>query len=123
MRPSLRGKKLIVNQTLLSRLWCIGKILTIQKYIKKEIEKRIFDFLWNRKKIEPPRLLAQLSIWRSGLDIETQLKSLKIKWILRLLNPTNALRKDLMLYQLILILIYNQGLALLRQKQILRSTK
>ena len=52
------------------------------------------------------------------LDIETQLrfnlKSLKIKWIQRLLNPTNALGKNLMPYQLNLILNYNQELALFR---------
>ena len=38
-----------------------------------------------------------------------------------LLNPTNALGKNLMLYQLNLILNYNQGLAHFRKKQILRS--
>ena len=72
----------------------------------------------------PPRHLAQLSIWRWALvilDTETQLNSPKIKWILRLLNPTNALWKDLMLYRLKLILNSNQGLVFFRQKQILRS--
>ena len=60
-----------------------------------------------QEKIRLPRYLAQLSIWMSGLgilDIETQLNSLKIKWIQMLLNPTNALYKNLMLYQLNLIL-------------------
>ena len=45
----------------------------------------------------PPRHLAQLSILMTGLgilDIETQLNSLKIKWIQRLLNLTNALEKS-----------------------------
>ena len=50
------------------------------------------------------------------LDIEMQLKPLKIKWIQRLLNPTYAPWKNLILYQLNLILNYNQGLALFRQK-------
>ena len=71
MRLSLRGKKLIVNQTLLSRLWCIGKILTIQKYIKKEIEKRIFDFLWNRKKktsSQTPSSALHLEEWTRHRD-------------------------------------------------------
>ena len=69
------------------------------------------------QKIRLPRYLAQMSIWMIGLgilDIETQLNSLKIKWIQRLLNPTNALWKNLMLYQLNLILNYNQGPALFR---------
>ena len=64
-----------------------------------------------------PRHLAQLSIWMIGLgilDIKTQLNSLKIKWIQRLLNLTNALWKNLMRYQLNLILNYNQGPALFR---------
>ena len=50
------------------------------------------------------------------LDIKTQLNSLKIKWIQRLLNTTSALWENLMLYQLNLILNYNQGLTLFRQK-------
>ena len=70
-----------------------------------------------QEKIRPLRRQTQLSIWTIGvgiLDIETQLNSLKIKWIQRLLNPTNALWKNLMLYQLNLILNYNQELALFR---------
>ena len=70
------------------------------------------------KKIRPPRHLAQLPISKGGLgilDIDTQLNSLNIKWIQKLLVPTNALWKDLMLYRLNLILNSNQGLALFRQ--------
>ena len=77
-------------------------------------------------KFSPPRHLAQLPIWKGGLgilDIDTQLNSLKIKWTQRLLDPTNALWKDLMLYRLNLILNSNQGLALFRQNQIFRSIR
>ena len=57
------------------------------------------------------------------LDIVTPLNSPKIKRIQRLLNPINALWKNLMLYhKLNLTLNYDQGLALFRQKQILMST-
>ena len=56
------------------------------------------------------------------LDIEMQLKPLKIKWIQRLLNPTYAPWKNLILYQLNLILNYNQGLDCFLDKNILRST-
>ena len=69
------------------------------------------------QKIRPPRYLAQISIWviRLGiLNVETQLNSLKMKRIQRLLNPTNAVWKNLMLYQLNLILNYNQQLAFFR---------
>ena len=101
VRLSLRGKKLITNKILLSKLWYIGQIYAVPKYIKKRIEKMIYDFLWERKKIRPPRHLVQLLIWKGGLgvlDIDTQLNAPKIKWIRRLLNSNNALLKNLMLY-------------------------
>ena len=69
------------------------------------------------QKIRPSRYLAQISIWMIGLgilDIETQLNSLKINWIQTLINPTNALWENLMLYRLNLILNYKQELALYR---------
>ena len=61
-------KKIIVNKILLSKLWYIGQIYTIPKFIKEEIEKAI----------------AQLSIWKCGLgvlDIDTQLNFIELKWI------------------------------------------
>ena len=123
VRLSLRGRRTIINQILFSKLWYIGQIYTIPKCSKKKIEKRMYDFLWEGKQIRPHRHLTQLPTWKGGLgilDIDTQLNSLKIKWIQRLLHPTNALWKDLMLYHLNLILNSNQGLALFRQNQILR---
>ena len=118
VRLSLRGKKIIINQ-LLSKLWYKVQIYTIPKYIKKEIKKRIYNFLWNKKKNQTFQALRHsLDI----LDIDPQLNSLKIKLIQKLLNPTNALWKDLMMYWLNidLILNSNQSLALFRQKEILR---
>ena len=93
----------------------IGQIYTVPKYTKKDIKKEIYNFLWNSKKIRPPRHLAQLSSWKGGvgsLYIDNELHSSKIKWIQSLSNPTNALWKNLTLYQLNLILNSNHGLAL-----------
>ena len=59
-------KERTVNQILLYKLWLIGQIYTIPKFIKDEIEK----------------IIAQLSIWKRGssiLDIDTQLISLEFK--------------------------------------------
>ena len=105
-----RQKKIIVNQILLSKPWYIGQIYTIPKFINKKIEITI----------------AQLSVWKCGLsilDIDTQLNSLELPWIYRLLNPTNALCKGLLLYWLKLKNNSKQGLYLFRQKQILRSSR
>ena len=58
-------KKRPVNQILLSKLWYIGQIYAIPKFMKEEIEK-----------------LSQPSIWRCGLgilDIDTQLNSLELQ--------------------------------------------
>ena len=57
--------------------------------------------------MRPPRHLVQLSISKDGLgilDIDTQLNSLKTKWIQRLLILTNFMWEDLMLYLMNLIL-------------------
>ena len=52
VRLSFRGKKLIVNQILVSKLWYIGQIYTIQKYIiKKKQTEKICNFPWKEKKI------------------------------------------------------------------------
>ena len=98
--------KRTVNQISLSKLWYIGQIYTITKFIKNDIENTI----------------VQLFIQKCGLsilDINTQLNSLEHKWIQRLLNSTNALGKGLMLYRLNLKLNFNQDdLSLFRQKRI-----
>ena len=118
VRLFLIGKNIIRNQILVSKLWYIGQIYTIPKYQKGNWKKNI-QFPLEQEKIQPVRHLAQLfiSIGRLGiLDIDTQLNYIKIKWIQRLLNFTNGLWEDLMLYWLKLILNSHQGLAFFRQK-------
>ena len=119
MRLSLTDKYKIRNQTLVSKLWYIGQIYTIPKYQEVNWKQRIYKFLWKRKK--SPRHRGQLSIWRGRLGILNRhtIKLYKIIWIQSLLNPTNALWKDLMLYWLKLILNSDQDLDLFKQKKIL----
>ena len=115
---------MVVNQTLFYKLWYTGPIHTIPKFTKKETEKTLQNFFY--KKIWPPRRLIQLPIWKCGLGIlgtDAQLNSPELKWIQGLLNSINVLWKGLVLYRLNLKLNSNQGLILLRQRQILRSTR
>ena len=68
---------------------------------KKGNWKKHIQFLLELQKMRPPKHLVQLPHlegWVRYLDIDTQLNSLKIDWIQRLLIPTNASWKDLMLY-------------------------
>ena len=58
----------------------------------------------------------------SQTPISTQLNCIKTKWIQKLVNPTNALWGDLVLYLLKFILSSDQFLALFRQKHITMST-
>ena len=64
----------------------------------KKILKKNMRLPLEQKKMQPPRHLAQLSIWSGELvilDIDIQLNALKIKkWFQSFLNPTNALWKD-----------------------------
>ena len=64
---------------------------------------------------QAPSSALHFEEWIGILDIEAQLNSLKSKCIQRLLNITNVLWKDLMLYRLNLTLNSNQGLALFRK--------
>ena len=62
-----KEKKRTVNKILLSKLWYIGQIYTIPKFIKEETEK-----------------ISELSIWKCGIGIlyiDTQLHSLELQWI------------------------------------------
>ena len=104
VRFSLRGKKIILNkQTLFSKFWCIGQMFIKAKIYQKGYWKKNIPFPLEQEKIQPPRHLTELSIWRNGLgifDIGTQLNYIiKIKCIQRLLNLTNALWKDIMLHR------------------------
>ena len=84
-----------------SKVWYIGQTYTILKEIKKETEKKKKKFPLELQKMRLPRHLIHFSTWKGRigiLDIDIQLNSLKTKWIQKLLNPTNALWKDLMLY-------------------------
>ena len=47
------GKKIVINQVL-SKLWYIVQIYTIPKYIKKQVEKRIYNLLQNKKTTDFP---------------------------------------------------------------------
>ena len=96
------GKKINVNQILLSKLWYRGQIYTIPKYINKETEKRIYSFLCDSKKYDFPgnQLKSRGGIYI--LDLDTQLNCIILNGLL--LNPANVLWKDLMVYLLKLIM-------------------
>ena len=88
--------------------------------MKKEY--RISSGEWKNTNSQTPSSTLNFVGGLGILDIDKQLNYIKIKWIQSLLNLTDALWKDLMLYQLKFILNSDQSLALFRQKQIFRTT-
>ena len=61
MRLSLRDKKIIVN-----KLYYTGNNILFQNTSKRKL--KTYSISTRREKMQPPRHLAQLSIWRYGLD-------------------------------------------------------
>ena len=102
-----------------SKLWYIGQINTVPKCIRMKIEKKYIQFSLEQQDIWPPSHLTQLTIWKGVLDILDILEKIiqKLHGFQRLLNLTNALCEDFKLYQLNLIVNFNQGLAPFRQKR------
>ena len=108
----MRSKKIIVNQILLSKLWYRGQIYTIPKYIKKEIEKRIYNFLWSSKKYDLPDNYLNSRSGLGILDTDSQLNCIKTKWIVIKHHQCSLERSHA-----VVILNSDQGLALFRQKR------
>ena len=52
VRLSLRGREIIINQILLSKLWYIGQIYTIPKHIKKSKKEYMVSY-WRERKFAP----------------------------------------------------------------------
>ena len=95
-----------------------GSNIHYSKVNQKGNWKKHIKFPLELQKMRPRRHLVQLSTWKGWLgilNIYSHLNSIKTKWIHRLLNPTNAFWKDLMLYWLNLIFNSNHYLVLFRQ--------
>ena len=50
---SLKGKTIIINTILLSKLWYVCSVFPLPKDLLSEINKIIFKFLWNNKNLQP----------------------------------------------------------------------
>ena len=104
LRLSLIGRKLIINQVMLSKIWYLA-YETPPKMILQEIKKEIYNFLWNFKKVCVNMLTTTMPIAVSGqaiIDIETQCKALLCSIVAKLNNdiPKTKVWTELMLWHL-----------------------
>ena len=119
VRLCLTGEKKIVNQTLLYKLWLIGQICSIPKYTKKEY---MISFETGKKRVLPDiQLNSPLDEWTRYFIHREKIKLSKNKMDSRAIKSHQwSLENPHVVSPL--LLNYHQGLALFKQKQILRST-
>ena len=119
VRLCLRVKNKIVNQTLLYKLWLIGQICSIPEYTKKEY---MISFETGKKRVLPDiQLNSPLDEWTRYFIHREQIKLSKNKMDSKAFKSHQcSLEKSHVVSTL--LLNYHQGLAIFKQKQILRST-
>ena len=89
LRLSLIGRKLIINQVMLSKICYLAYVETPPKPIIQDIKKDIYNFLWNFKKVRVNMATTTMPIDIGGLaviDIETQCKAIKCAVIAKFLQ-------------------------------------
>ena len=90
---SLKGKFIIINTILLSKLWYVCSVFPIPKNLIPEINEIIFKFWWNSKNPEPIVRETLFLPWERGdlailvPSIESQ--ALRIKYLIKLGKENN----------------------------------
>ena len=87
---SYKGKKIIINQLFLSKLWYAAQITPVPKGFTKKLDDYIYQFLWDNKKTTTKKVTTQLTIPQGGLGIintSIQIQALVLQWIVKLFKP------------------------------------
>ena len=90
---SMCGKIVITKTFLLSKLWYLIQYETISKELITAVNKIIWNFIWSDKNptIERKMCCMNKNIGGIGcIDLETEIKSIQLKWIFKLLLGTAA---------------------------------
>ncbi len=86
---SLKGKVLILNVLMVSKLWYVLYVTAMPMWVEKRMKKCFFDFLWNGK---PPRTAYNTLTGEAGkggmglIDVEQRKNSLRVKIIKKYLD-------------------------------------
>ena len=91
---SIRGRAIVANSLLTSKLWYIATILDIPSDILSKIESLVFKtHIWQDKTERIKRKSLYLPIWEGGiglLNIQAQQDSLKLKNIIDIISPSSS---------------------------------
>ena len=89
---SFRGKVILINSLILSRIWFLASILHLPKWAVRDIEKAVFTFLWGDKGVEPiKRSTLYLPVGKGGLGLlhpQLQNHALTMKFFHCIVTPT-----------------------------------
>uniref|UniRef100_A0A671PCM7 Reverse transcriptase domain-containing protein n=1 Tax=Sinocyclocheilus anshuiensis TaxID=1608454 RepID=A0A671PCM7_9TELE len=92
MSLTLKGRVLIVNVLMVSKLWHILYVASMPLWTEKRLKKCFLDFLWDGK---PPRIAYNTLIGAVGkgglglMDVEQRKNSLRVKMISKYLDEGN----------------------------------
>ena len=89
LKLSLIGKKTVINQVMLNKIWYLAYVEIPPKTILQEIKRDIYNFLWSFKKTRINMTTTTMPIKAGGLaiiDIETQCKAIKCAVVAKFLR-------------------------------------
>ena len=90
---SLKGKVTVLNTLALSPLLYLASVIHVPEQVYKEVKSLMLDFLWDGK---PSKVAYDILIQKTcdgGLklvDFETKVRTLKLAWVQRLCNLSQA---------------------------------
>ena len=115
---SLKGKRIIINQLILSKIWFLAQVIPVPQKVITDLEGLVLDFLWGGRQTRVRKQVLYLPIKQGGLgliDITTKIQSLHLRWVGKLLDNTlKGPWKILMIYQLNKLRKATQGASVFR---------
>ena len=88
---SLLGKILIVKTLIIPQFTYIASSTVLNKQYVDQLEKEIYNYIWDGKKDKVKRNSLIADYEKGGLkmiDVKSYFNTLKVKWVLRLLEAT-----------------------------------
>ena len=88
---SLLGKILIIKTLIIPQFTYIASSTVLNKQYVDQLEKEIYNYIWDGKKDKVKRNSLIADYEKGGLkmiDVKSYFNTLKVKWVLRLLEAT-----------------------------------
>ena len=83
---SFQGKVLVVNALALSKVWYVGALVGMPPWVRLQLDKLIFSFLWGGKPDKVARNIVIHPRSRGGLSmisLEAKMNALLVQWVKR----------------------------------------